>query len=261
VAAYAEQMSAGAWRADSPQPIATDSDGLLIDGAHRLTAVILSGLPIVMPHAYDVPGDVFDVIDTGRRRDAYQFITGAQATGQAAAARWVLWYERRFHKAPIGGVAFGFPMHEVIAFAEAHGEALAGAVRAADIVYRGSGITRSTNAAVMLIVARMDIGADLEGWVDGLATGALLLDGDPRLALRARYSVLRRRPGQRITSQQDWSLIVLAMNAYLRGERLAKGYLILPPKDRWPKVGQGRVQMGQRARRRRARTAHDDDAR
>lgn len=44
----------GNWT-DTPQPIAVDSDGNLLDGQHRLTAVVKANMPVKMTVAYDVP--------------------------------------------------------------------------------------------------------------------------------------------------------------------------------------------------------------
>lgn len=66
---YARQMRNGTWRL-THQGIAFDELGELIDGQHRLNAVIEANIPVQMNVTYDVhrkPGEVF-TIDMGRKR-------------------------------------------------------------------------------------------------------------------------------------------------------------------------------------------------
>lgn len=58
-------MKNGNWT-ESPQPICFDTQNKLIDGQHRLSAVVRSGVPVVMTVAYDVPRNA--VLDKGLER-------------------------------------------------------------------------------------------------------------------------------------------------------------------------------------------------
>lgn len=62
------QMERGEWRV-THQPIAISSDGALLDGQHRLAAVVKCGLPVKMSVAYGVSPDIFGTIDVGAIRD------------------------------------------------------------------------------------------------------------------------------------------------------------------------------------------------
>ena len=62
---YCTDIKNGTW-GTSPQPVCLGSEGKLIDGQHRLTAVLLTGIPIKSVIAYDVPDDA--VIDRGKER-------------------------------------------------------------------------------------------------------------------------------------------------------------------------------------------------
>ena len=67
VRSLAESMQRGEWTL-THQPIAL-INGRLLDGQHRLEAMIQSGLDKVpMTVAFDVPAETFDVIDIGARR-------------------------------------------------------------------------------------------------------------------------------------------------------------------------------------------------
>lgn len=69
VHAYARLMKSGKWNL-THQGIAFDENGMLIDGQHRLKAVIEANIPVQMNVTFDVrhaPGEMFS-IDMGRKR-------------------------------------------------------------------------------------------------------------------------------------------------------------------------------------------------
>lgn len=69
VHSYARQMRNGTWNL-THQGIAFDENGELIDGQHRLSAIMEANIPVQMNVTYDVkrtPGEVFTV-DMGRKR-------------------------------------------------------------------------------------------------------------------------------------------------------------------------------------------------
>jgi hypothetical protein len=65
---YAIQMQTGKWKSGTAEPIKLSTTGRVIDGQHRLLAVIKSKTPTEFTIAYDVDESVFDVLDTGRNR-------------------------------------------------------------------------------------------------------------------------------------------------------------------------------------------------
>ena len=69
VRAFAEAMSRGDWMV-THQGIAFDVNGVLVDGQHRLAAIIEADLPIEMTVFTEVDEGTFDVLDTGKRRNA-----------------------------------------------------------------------------------------------------------------------------------------------------------------------------------------------
>lgn len=67
VRAYAKDIVRGQWTI-TPTPISFAEDGTLIDGQHRLSAIVTANTPVTMLVAYDVP--VNSVIDRGLPRDS-----------------------------------------------------------------------------------------------------------------------------------------------------------------------------------------------
>lgn len=95
----------GEWKC-THQPIAIDTAGVLLDGQHRLTAILGSGVPCECLVAFDAERETFDCIDIGAKRSlgdvlnlpsdqasCLRFITnmmiaGNQVTPQQAEKYW-----------------------------------------------------------------------------------------------------------------------------------------------------------------------------
>lgn len=67
---YAKEMAEGRWRKDTAEAIKISEDGALIDGQHRLLAIVKSNKSIELLVASEVPYENFKVIDTGVSRNA-----------------------------------------------------------------------------------------------------------------------------------------------------------------------------------------------
>lgn len=76
----ATDIAEGRWKLTS-QAISIDTNGVLIDGQHRLAAVVQAGQTVQMLFATDCAADTFDVIDTGLGR------TAADVVGLAGGRR------------------------------------------------------------------------------------------------------------------------------------------------------------------------------
>jgi len=68
VSEYAGVMKKGGWREDTLEIIKFDKTSRLIDGQHRLEAIVLSGASVCMHVAFGLTSSVFDVLDTGKGR-------------------------------------------------------------------------------------------------------------------------------------------------------------------------------------------------
>lgn len=70
VSKYAKQMQLGGWREDTGELIKFSENGNLIDGQHRLEAVVLAGVPIHFHIATNLKENITDVLDTGSNRSS-----------------------------------------------------------------------------------------------------------------------------------------------------------------------------------------------
>ena len=67
VASFAEQMAKGRWVLTT-DAIGFDTSGRLLNGQHRLSAIVQSGVAVHMVVAHDLPPESMDAIDLGLKR-------------------------------------------------------------------------------------------------------------------------------------------------------------------------------------------------
>ena len=72
VTEYAQAMTSGIWQLTPTHSIGIASDGLIVDGQHRIMAVIKANIPVLMWVARGVNPDIFSVIDRGLGRTDFQ---------------------------------------------------------------------------------------------------------------------------------------------------------------------------------------------
>lgn len=80
-----KEIEAGRWKL-THQGIAFSPNRVLLDGQHRLWAVVLSGRTVPMRVFFNVPPEAMDTIDTGRMRSNDQIISLGGEMGQITRA-------------------------------------------------------------------------------------------------------------------------------------------------------------------------------
>ena len=66
---YVSDMAAGRWKADTGEMIKISKTGVILDGQHRLMAVVKSKTNVYFHVITDLEDSVFDVLDTGSMRN------------------------------------------------------------------------------------------------------------------------------------------------------------------------------------------------
>jgi hypothetical protein len=115
VRAFAEAMRRGDWLV-THQGIAFDTTGVLVDGQHRLAAIIEADLPVEMTVFTEVEPNTFDVLDTGKRRNAADVlaIEGEKSTTMLAAMVRTVWLYRNRPDASWSGGAAAVTNHQIV---------------------------------------------------------------------------------------------------------------------------------------------------
>lgn len=228
VARYADDISSGFWEV-THQGIAFDENGLLMDGQHRLAAIVLSGARVKVLVFRGVPTETFYLVDGGFSRSTQSFLTGPYAGIRAAFARFMMKLEEQ------GGLATGstsnskYPSHRVLRFLDSREDIQEYAVEFAPAANRQ--ITRRAfpgTTASGLLIGGFIVGYDGRKWdressqrwwddVKEIADGGGLSGSNPVRALyrvaasgstsqcflRSTYAATRYRSGVGLVGLRD----------------------------------------------------------
>lgn len=225
VRAFADAMRRGDWMV-THQGIAFDTDGVLVDGQHRLAAVVEAGEPVEMTVFTEVDPDTFDVLDTGKRRNAADVlaIEGEKSTAMLAAMVRTVWlYENRPDTSWSGGSA-SVTNHQIVQTLAEHPR-LRRFVSVGERISTETGMIKSAAGAASYLVERVNKRSKLEEWYDGIIEGAGLGKSDPRLAFRrTMFAMARKQNGvqRRRDTREHVALYVKAFNSWAVGESVTQ---------------------------------------
>ncbi|MQA08992.1 MAG: hypothetical protein GEU98_10695 [Pseudonocardiaceae bacterium] len=223
---FAEAMQRGDWKV-THQGIAFDTNGVLVDGQHRLAAIVEADMPVEMTVFTDVPPDTFDVLDTGKRRNAADAlaIEGEKYPHMLASmVRTVYLYENRSDAAWSGRSA-AVTNHQVLETLDAH-PAIRDVITLGERISTATGMIKSAAGAASYLVERVNKPGKLETWHDGIIDGVGLTRNDPRLTFRnTMFRMARKEAGQvqrRHDTREHVTLYLKAFNAWAAGESLPR---------------------------------------
>jgi hypothetical protein len=242
VKSFAEAMARGDWMV-THQGIAFDVNGQLVDGQHRLAAVIESDLAVEMTVFTEVEEGTFDVLDTGRRRNAADVlaIEGEKSSSTLAAMVRIIWlYENRPDLAWSGSAAV-VTNHQIVETLEQHPK-LRDFVPIGEQIAAATGMMKSAAGASSYLVSRAATKAQLDRWLDGIIDGAGLTKSDPRLIFRrVMFAMARRQAGQamrRRDTREHVALYLKAFNAWRTKDPITQ--LRFSAREPMPRVAKGR---------------------
>lgn len=226
VKAFAEAMARGDWMV-THQGIAFSSAGTLVDGQHRLAAVVEADIPVEMTVFTDVNDETFDVLDTGKRRNASDVLAlegEKSVTMLAAMVRTVWLYENRPDLTWSGGSA-AVTNHQIVSTLADH-PGLRDFIVVGDQLAAAIGMIKSAAGAASYLIAQTNPKADLNAWFEGVTEGAGLPKGDARLMLRrVMFNMTRKREGQpkrRRDTREHVGLYFKAFNSWATGDPITQ---------------------------------------
>jgi hypothetical protein len=224
VRSFAEAMRRGDWLV-THQGIAFDTNGVLVDGQHRLAAVIEADMPVEMTVFTEVEPDTFDVLDTGKRRNAADVlaIEGEKSTTMLAAMVRTVWLYRNRPDASWSGGAAGVTNHQIVQTLEANPK-IREFVATGERIAAETGMIKSAAGAASYLVEQANKKASLDDWYEGIIDGAGLAKTDPRLIFRkTMFAMARKQAGvvqRRRDTREHVALYLKAFNAWAVGEPL-----------------------------------------
>lgn len=211
---YARDMAAGRWQL-SGETVKFGPAGELLDGQHRLLAIIESGATVPLFVARGIPTDAQRVMDSGRARTAADALTlrgDSHASLQAAAARLALGVLR-------GAVDVKAEVShsEIEAFIDAN----PGLLHAAELTRswaRKVDCPPAVVAFTYFTLAQIDTFEAAQFWT-AAAEKVGLRDGDPVIAMTNRFAEARRSR-EVLSKRAMLSVIYRAWNARRSGRPL-----------------------------------------
>lgn len=239
---YAHEMKRGNWHLTG-DTIKISQDKLtgkirLLDGQHRLEAIVLADVPVTTVVATGLSNAAFSVIDRGKTR-TYGDILGmssiASATTISSMARPIIVLDAGLN--PFGGGLRLVTPNDVVDFYHKYADICQFAVNHAS-KYREmlAGYTNSW-AMFLFMVGRAHGIQTAKAFVDSIASGVGLQSGDPRLALRTwlvRNTAHKSVAGR--TAYEVAAILVRIYNKTVEGEQVNQIRAFNPSTEEWPKL-------------------------
>ncbi|MBD2704439.1 hypothetical protein IC229_27610 [Spirosoma sp. BT702] len=233
----AEQMRAGVWEM-TYDPIRFGESGRLMDGQHRLTAIVKSGIAQKLLIIRNLPDKLFRVLDTGKNRSAADVLSiagHANNRNVAGLVRMILSYEqgRMYSVLESTGRAHrgAIPHGEILDYVENHD--VVKYYNKGSVWYRDCQFCRPTEWAFYYwLFGKIDEEQAL-AFLQSIASGLNLQEESPEYVLRKKlekYKVqnIRSSPVERL------ALVIKAWNKHRAGETV--GYLLYnPDKEGFPR--------------------------
>lgn len=182
-AQIASDIRAGRWML-TPQTVSVATDGTLLDGQHRLMAIVQAGMPVELMLATDCPAECFSAIDTGQARSPGDILKIEGATcysNVAAIIRLTHLYQTCPNNVWVGGLA-AVSKQQLLAHYRKDAEAWQEAARFAHRT--GPFIQVTAVGALSYLCNRRKEGAEVDEYFRLYCSGEMLSSGNPILALR-----------------------------------------------------------------------------
>lgn len=216
--AYARDMKNGCWDLNG-ESIKFSANGELIDGQHRLQAVIISGATIKSLVVFDLPNSTQKTVDTGVKRQYSDQLTLAGEshanTLSALLRRIIFWQSGNYL---FSGTRTKITHAELAECLEREGERARNSTYAAAKMREGTGLHGSVLSFCHWLLSGIDEGA-AEWFFDRLNDGANLPAQHPVLVLRERLAK-ERSSYYSLGPSYVIALVIIAWNTYREGRPL-----------------------------------------
>ena len=226
VADYSRDMAAGRWKLTG-DPIVFDSNGMLIQGQHRLHACVRAAVPFVTAVLRNADPEIFAVLDSGLSRKnndmlRHEGVTSAKDVG--AIATLVMKYERALAANQHWIQPERISPIDLLQFVRQHQSQFEAAALVGQHLKKQVHANVSASGAFHFLVTRKADAQDepfrtstslsLELFIDGIASGAGLEPVDPRLHYRNWYYRPQRRRDQKFAFEA-FQTMIKCWNAYI----------------------------------------------
>lgn len=228
VASYARDMASGAW-AFNGDTIRFSSDGTLLDGQHRLGAIVRADVTVPCIVVWGLAAETQDTMDIGAHRalrDQLLLRGENNSRDLAAVARRAMLAER----GTLGGGAAAVPTHaEMLTYIEAN----PGIRRAAEVAVHSKGRLPCAPSAIgtaFFMCAQLNESEAEYFYVTRVIDGIGLHEGDPAHTLRQRIQKEQMVSGRQMAPDDVYRYSILAWNHWRSGSQVTK---LQAPKGGW----------------------------
>lgn len=242
IALLARQIRDGKWHLNG-ESIKLNCDGRVIDGLHRLKAIILCGIGITSVVVSGVT-DEFG-IDESRSRNVAQWLANKgyiNASEMAASLSILRLYDQGRCESPGKSVSTRMTPEEAIVLAKRN----PGIVRYVAASRHNGCLPASLLAVVPYLGTPEELRSashmvceTAKTFIEGIKSGADLSDDDPRYMLRERMIRDKQSSSHRMNNITKRALVIIAWNKYAAGESCGSASL------RWRQVGPGKQDFPQ----------------
>lgn len=232
VVELAREIESGRWLR-THQGIAFDVNGILLDGQHRLLAIIRAGQKVSCNVDFGLSPEAFKVIDTHAKRKAADalHIQGHTNTIKLAAAAGVLVSIERGHQHEH---ARAITPGDVARYVELHPELSSYVGDAISVMKQLGGNSISGLAAALFLIGekvQAELGRDYAEFISQLRTGlGFKTESDPVARLRSR--IIRRE----IRGVEAAACVIKAWNHWQAGNIVKR--VIWRSDEPFPKIGE-----------------------
>lgn len=215
---YVKAIRANRWKC-THEGIAFDRDGFLIDGQHRLMAIVQTGVSLklfVIPFVEGMDGDTFGVLNSGNRRQAAQMLHFPGSAAAAAAAKILGVVDDSFDDGThvTGGVVATNAENDEVLDVVDNWPELPLLTAQTSAAYRGSLVPQSIHLAVLAQASRTPYASRIGSWIDGLVDGVGLGEQDSRRLVNKRFVRSGKEFNDATGRALGYRLLVKSWNAY-----------------------------------------------
>ena len=223
IESYARLMRNGLWKEGTGEPIKIATDGTLLDGQQRLTALIKAGVTLEFCVIKGMDKDVFPVLDTGKIRSPGDtlHISGVQSAQEVAAGirKFYLLIAGMYSKT--GGYSRSITSQEILSLYASNNKFWDAAVTMGKDWYRKCQriLTIGELIGYYAYLHRFDDIKSFE-FMDSLSSGANLNSTNPIKLLRDKLVFHKMNKNFSILQSVKTALIIKAWNFYCQGKEI-----------------------------------------
>ncbi|MFE4592651.1 hypothetical protein [Streptomyces laurentii] len=196
--------------------------GCLLDGQHRLNAIVKAGVPVWMYVFEGLPRAAFPVLDTGKRRsgvDALSFTGEKYLPVLYSAIRHVLLFKNMPESSWSGSEA-RIANSRILAAQEEDSDMYREAVAVGRDISKHVFASQTGVAVGYFVTSEAAPAVKSDSWIEGLTSGANLEVGDPRLALIKVPHMKKGGAKRRYTMCEQVAIYIKAWNAWVQEEKV-----------------------------------------